>query len=85
MASNNMFLFRVEGWEKNAVVDTCFFGASFLGPQKLDNQCVVESFCHARSCSKIGLHKIACFMAQQTNLSLGFRVGKQVFFEVIII
>ena len=42
-------------------------------------------FCHARSCSKIGLHKIACFLAQQTILNLRFRVGKQVFFEATII
>ena len=37
---------------------------------------LLNFFCHARSCSKLGLHKIACFMAQQTILSLGFRVGK---------
>ena len=67
------------------MVDTCFFGEHFLGLKLFDRQCVLKIFCPARSCSKIGLHKIACFLAQQTILSLGFRVGKQVFFEATII
>ena len=58
------------------MLDTCFFCEHFLGLKLFDRQCVLKIFCHARSCSKIGLHKIACFMAQQTILSLGFRVGK---------
>ena len=68
------------------MVDTCFFGEHFLGLKLFDRQCVVlKIFCHARSCSKIGLHKITCFLVHQTILSLGFRVGKQVFFEATII
>ena len=53
------------------MVDTCFFGEHFLGLKLFHRQCVLKIFCHARSCSKIGLHKIACFLAQQTILSLG--------------
>ena len=53
-----------------------FFCQPFLRLKLFDRQYVFKIFCPARSCSNIGLRKSACFMAQQTNLSLGFRVGK---------
>ena len=58
------------------MVDTCFFGERFLRLKLFDRQYVFRIFCPARSSSKLSLRKIACFMAQQTNLSLGFRVRK---------
>ena len=58
------------------MVDTCFFGEHFLRLKLFDRQYVFKIFYPARSCSKISVRKMACFMARQTNLSLGFRVGK---------